>query len=466
VKADLRPYQWLGVCWLQHLYDCKINGLLADDMGLGKTLQTISFLSFQKEQGLMEAPALIVMPTSLLYNWEREIKQFAPQLTVQIMHGSQRHVHWDNLAKANIILSSYQLIANDINRWQECPLSWLILDEAQVIKNPRTQVSQALREMSCANKLCLSGTPMENHLGELWSIYDFLMPNCLGSKQEFRHYFQYPIEREGNTQRLQQLLNRIGPFMLRRTKDQVVKELPKKTISTQIVSLSERQHSFYDQIRDFTWSELEGKLTEGNEGKKQILLLSAILKLRQACCDPRLLNEHEIPSAKTEHCLDMISELVEEKRSILVFSQFTSLLDILADELDKKNITYLMLTGKTRNRQDLVDRFQSGCAPVMLMSLKAGGVGLNLTRADTVIHFDPWWNSAAEQQATDRAHRIGQDKPVFVYKLITEGTIEEKISKLQERKAILSQHINDKAISSAEKFSMSLEELLTLVKGD
>lgn len=463
VEAELRPYQWLGVCWLQHLKRHQLNGLLADDMGLGKTLQTLAHLSLERQQGQLQQPALIIAPTSLIHNWEAEIERFTPQLRYKIVHGSKRHQQWDTLQDYDILISSYQLIVNDLSNWQEQALSWIILDEAQQIKNPRTRVSQAVRALESDFKLCLSGTPMENHLGELWALLDFLNPDCLGRLADFRHYYQKPIEQQAHGERMVQLQSRIAPFILRRTKDQVAKDLPAKIETHQYISLADDQQAFYDAQKSCGASELQQQLADTeHSGQQQILLLTALLRLRQACCDPLLLGETDISSAKREHCIEMVEELVAENRAILIFSQFTSMLDLLAQALDKLAIDYLQLTGKSRNRQQLVDAFQRGEAPVFLISLKAGGVGLNLTRADTVIHYDPWWNSAAEQQATDRAHRIGQDKPVFVYKLIAENTIEEKIAQLQQHKASISQHINQQAQITGERFALKMADLMHL----
>lgn len=467
VQAELRPYQWLGVCWMQHIAQRDINGLLADDMGLGKTLQTLAHLSFEHQHGRLQYPALIIVPTSLLYNWAREVEKFTPHLSYKVIHGSQRHQWWDKIQDFNIVISSYPLISNDLERWQEQNISWMILDEAQTIKNPRTRVSQAVREIECGKKLCLSGTPVENHLGELWSILDFLMPGCLGTGKHFRNHFQKAIENDGNERRFQVLLDRIGPFMLRRSKDQIASDLPPKTEIVQTIPLDEDQAALYRQLKTNTWNDMQAQLdNEDSPQQGHIIVLNALMKLRQACCDPSLLGEDNISSAKRKHCIEMLEELEAENRSILVFSQFTSMLELLAQSLEEIDIPYLMLTGKTKNRQKLVDQFQQGDAPVFLISLKAGGTGLNLTRADTIIHYDPWWNQAAEQQATDRAHRIGQEKPVFVYKLIAENTIEEKIALMQQRKMVLSHHVNQQAQLSGESFALNLEEMLNLWQED
>lgn len=463
VKAELRAYQWLGVCWLQHLCNLGVNGLLADDMGLGKTLQTLAHLSLQSARGEQAGLALIVAPTSLLGNWASEIERFCPHLRYLIVHGPQRHQHWDTLTEYDIVISSYHLILNDLDYWRTIPLNWVVLDEAQVIKNASTKISQAVKQLPGKRRLCLSGTPVENHLGELWSILDFLAPGILGSLNQFKRYFQKPIEQEGNQQRLQQLLQRISFMTLRRTKNQVAKDLPAKTLISQSISFGDEQMDYYQQIKTTGWADLQAQLLETKSaGQKQILLLTALTKLRQACCDPALLGDSDIPSAKRQACIEMVCELVTEGRSVLVFSQFTSMLALLATDLAARGIPYLQLTGSSRNRAELVDSFQRGEAPVFLISLKAGGVGLNLTRADTVIHFDPWWNAAAEQQATDRAHRIGQQQPVFVYKLIAKDTIEEKIAQLQETKALLSKQVNDQAQRSGEEFTLKLDQLIKL----
>lgn len=467
VKATLRPYQWLGVCWLQHLKQNKCNGLLADDMGLGKTLQAITHLAFEKERDELKCPALILVPLSLTYNWAKELDTFAPQLRYKIIHGAKRHEYWGELDQYDVLITTYQLAVIDGSIWQSQALSWLILDEAQNIKNIKTKVSQAVHAISCEKKICLSGTPVENHLGELWSILSFLNPGCLGNYDAFKQYFQKPIEQEANAQRMNQLQRRIAPFMLRRTKDQIASDLPPKTITSQLISFDSQQRDFYDTIKKETWNQLqEDNVGEVSAGKKHIAALRALLTLRQACCDPALLGKTDIPSAKREHCIEMIQSLVAQGRRVLVFSQFTQMLDLLSQDLNKCKVPWLMLTGKSRNRQALVDSFQASEAPVFLISLKAGGTGLNLTRADTVIHYDPWWNSSAQKQASDRAHRIGQDKPVFVYKLIIEDSIEEKIANLQSKKELLSTHVDDQAQINAHTFAAKFEELLTFWEND
>lgn len=467
LRAELRPYQWLGVCWLQHLTARGVNGLLADDMGLGKTLQTIAHLCLEQEQGRLRQPALIVVPTSLLHNWQQELRRFAPCLKCLVLHGSDRSDYWTHLEDYQILISSYGLVARDLDMWRQQNLSWLILDEAQVIKNRQTQVRRAVMEIPAAHRLCLSGTPVENHLGELWSLFDFLLPGCLGDYPHFRYHYSKPIEEQADARRLQKLLGHIAPFMLRRTKSQIAKDLPPKTVIHQTIDMEDDQREFYQSLKKQSVEDIEQQLAGAQgAGTQQIILLAALTRLRQACCDPALLDAGDIASAKRRHCIDMVRELVDEGRSLLVFSQFTRMLDLLAEDLEKYQINFRLLTGETKNRREQVEAFQNGEAPVFLISLKAGGVGLNLTRADTVIHFDPWWNSAAEEQASDRAHRIGQDKPVFVYKLIMENTIEEKIVKMQERKFALGAHVNQQAEVSGRQFSLKLEDLLLLWRSE
>jgi len=384
-----------------------------------------------------------------------------------VLHGAKRHEMWPETGHFDVLITTYQLAATDLHRWQAQTLSWLILDEAQQIKNPKTRHSQAVKEIPCQQRLCLSGTPVENHLGEFWSIMSFLNPGCLGQWQEFNRHYRKAIEQQGNAARMQQLLAHVSPFMLRRTKDQIATDLPPKTEISQFISLEPAQRDFYEQIKTSSWQELQTDLQSvERRGQQHIAVLTALLKLRQACCDPGLLAEGDLPSAKREHCIEMIEELVAERRAVLVFSQFTKMLDILEQALNERKIPSVLLTGATRQRQTCVDAFQRGEAPVFLISLKAGGTGLNLTRADTVIHYDPWWNSAAEKQASDRAHRIGQHKPVFVYKLIAENTIEEKIEKLQQQKLHLSAQIDQQAEINADTFSLKFEELLTLLQNE
>ena len=328
-----------------------------------------------------------------------------------------------------------------------------MLDEAQNIKNSRTQTTQTVLEIPASHRLCLTGTPMENHLGELWSLFHFLMPGFLGSDKRFAEWFRTPIERQGNTQRLQQLRARITPFMLRRTKDLVAQELPPKVETLMPVALSGRQADLYETIRLSMESTVREALASKGLARSQITILDALLKLRQVCCDPRLLKVgggKVKTSAKLEQLLDMLPEMVAEGRRILLFSQFTEMLGLIEDAIAPLGIPYVKLTGQSRQRDALIEQFTSGQVPLFLISLKAGGVGLNLPQADTVIHYDPWWNPAVESQATDRAHRIGQTQSVWVIKMVAQGTIEERMLALQERKAQLAQDIYQGAVQRKE----------------
>ncbi len=440
LKAMLRDYQQQGLNWLQLLRECCLGGVLADDMGLGKTVQTLAHMQLEKEQGRLQKASLIVAPTSLVVNWFEEAKRFTPELKVLIFHGQERHQ--DEFDGYDLVISTYGLIQRDKSRFIDYPFYYLILDEAQSIKNARAKTTQIIQQVKATHRLCLSGTPLENHLGELWSLFHFLMPGLLGDAKQFRRFFKTPIEKDGDDTRRELLAARVRPFMLRRNKNQVASELPPKTEMVRLIELAGNQRDLYETIRISMEKKVREAIARQGMGKSHIVLLDALLKLRQVCCDPRLLS---IPgaaiahgfSAKLDALLDLLDNLVEEDRRILVFSQFTSMLKLIEEQLERRRYTYLKLTGQTQNRQDLVNQFQQGKASIFLISLKAGGTGLNLTRADTVIHYDPWWNPAAEEQATDRSHRIGQENPVFVYKLITRGTVEEAILAMQSRKRAL-----------------------------
>ena len=445
LKTDLRPYQQQGLNWLQFLRKYEFNGILADDMGLGKTVQTLAHLLREKESRRMDRPCLIIAPTSLMGNWRREAQQFTPQLKVLILQGPQRRQYFEQIAEHDLILSTYPLLVRDEEVLLSHDYHTLILDEAQTVKNPRAKAAKVVRRIRCKHRLCLTGTPMENHLGELWAQFDFLMPGFLGSNKQFNQLFRKPIENHGNYDQREILVRRISPFMLRRTKNEVIKELPDKTEIIRSVALDTKQAALYESIRLSMEKRVRDAIAKKGLARSHITVLDALLKLRQTCCDPRLLPLEQAKkikqSAKLEMLMEMLPELIEEGRRILLFSQFTKMLDIIEQQLQQNDIDYLKLTGRTQNRDKVIDAFRDGVASVFLISLKAGGVGLNLTEADTVIHYDPWWNPAAENQATDRAHRIGQKKAVFVYKLITENTVEEKIISMQEQKQTLADGI-------------------------
>lgn len=410
-------------------------------MGLGKTVQTLAHILREKQAGRLDRPALVVAPTSLLFNWRREAQQFAPRLSVLTLHGPERKALFDRIPGHDLVLTTYALLSRDQDVLTAHAWHLLILDEAQHIKNPRAKAGQVARRIEADHRLCLTGTPLENHLGELWSLFDFLMPGLLGDERGFRRLFRTPIEKQGLESRRDLLARRTAPFLLRRTKEQVAVELPPKTEIVRSVDLAGPQRDLYEGIRVAMYDKVRRAIDRKGAKRAHIEILDALLKLRQVCCDPRLLKldaaRRVKGSAKLELLTGLLPELVEEGRRILLFSQFTTMLGLIETEVSRLGIDYVKLTGRTRDRGTPVERFQAGEVPLFLISLKAGGTGLNLTAADTVIHYDPWWNPAVERQATDRAHRIGQDKPLFVYKLIAAGTVEEAIQRMQAEKQAL-----------------------------
>ncbi|CAH1905277.1 Helicase [Candidatus Nitrotoga sp. HW29] len=471
LKTDLRGYQQEGLNWLQFLREHELAGILADDMGLGKTVQALAHLLVEKESGRMNHPSLVVAPTSLMFNWLRETERFAPDLRVLVLQGQLRKQHFESIGDYDLVLTTYPLLPRDKEVLIGQEFHLLILDEGHIIKNPKSQATQIVHQIKARHRLALTGTPLENHLGELWSLFHFLLPGLLGDDKNFRKLFRTPIEKQGDNTRRAVLSRRIAPFLLRRTKTQVAKELPPKTEIIRSCELSGAQRDLYETIRVAMHEKIRLEIDKKGMNRSHIIILDALLKLRQTCCDPRLLKlpaaKHVTHSAKLELLMSLLPDMVEEGRSILLFSQFTSMLALIELELKKFNLPYVKLTGDTRDRATPVQRFQSKEIPIFLISLKAGGVGLNLTTADTVIHYDPWWNPAVENQATDRAHRIGQENPVFVYKLITESTVEEKIVAMQGKKRDLAQGIlndNGEAIAplSTEELAMLFEPLQTL----
>ncbi|MDD4929757.1 MAG: DEAD/DEAH box helicase [Gallionella sp.] len=453
---QLRQYQLEGLAWLQFLREQGLAGILADDMGLGKTAQTLAHLLLEKQSGRMDRPSLVVLPTSLIFNWKREAQRFAPELKMLSLHGKQRAEHFPLIACHDVILTTYPLLWRDEAALLEHNYHLLILDEAQTVKNVSSQAAQVVRRLNARHRLCLTGTPLENHLGELWAQFDFLLPGLLGDAKSFTKTWRTPIEKHGNRPRRDLLAQRVRPFIMRRRKEDVATELPPKTLIVRTVELSGGQRDLYETVRIAMDQRVREEIAEKGFARSHIIILDALLKLRQVCCDPRLLKltsakkvrEH----AKLDLLMEMLPELVSEGRRILVFSQFTSMLELIEEELSKEQLTYVKLTGETQNREEVVRRFQDGEVPIFLISLKAGGVGLNLTTADTVIHYDPWWNPAVENQATDRAHRLGQTKNVFVYKLVVAGSIEEKILALQEKKAELAAGILSEDGAGLTKF--------------
>ena len=438
LQAELRTYQQQGLNWLSFLRRYGLGGVLADDMGLGKTLQTLSYLQSEQEAGRLNAPVLIVCPTSLLGNWQQEAARFTPNLSVLQLYGPKRQPLFEQLHDHAIIVTSYPLMVRDIAVYQRIHFSAVILDEAQHIKNSGSQSAQSVRLLKADFKLALSGTPLENHLGELKSLFDFVLPGLLGTEQHFQQVYRKPIEKHADMERAAALKQKIAPFILRRTKQQVATELPAKTEIVQLLELEPDQRNLYESIRLVMETRVRELFLRKGVAASQIEFLDALLKLRQACCDARLVPIEHAKSvkhnAKLQWLRDNLPEMVEEGRKILIFSQFASMLNLIEQELQYLGLSYSKLTGQTKKRQEQIDAFQLGDNSVFLISLKAGGTGLNLTAADTVIHYDPWWNPAAENQATDRAHRIGQDKAVFVYKLIVRNSVEERVQRLQQFK--------------------------------
>jgi superfamily II DNA or RNA helicase len=455
----LRPYQLEGVAWLQYLRAQQLGGILADDMGLGKTAQALAHLLIEKQQGRVNVPSLVVVPTSLVFNWQAEASRMAPGLRVLTLQGAERSEAFSRMVGHDLVLTTYSLLWRDIEVLVRQPFHLLILDEAQWVKNAAGRTARALRRLQARHRLCLTGTPLENHLGELWAQFDFLMPGFLGDARSFARLWRKPIETNGETMRAQLLARRVRPFILRRRKDEVATELPPLIEVIKRVQLQGRQRELYESVRVAADEQVRRILKRNSFAGAQITILDALLKLRQVCCDPYLLKGvkpvRTMQRAKLELLRLMLPELLAEGRRVLVFSQFTGMLRLIEAELDILQLPWLSLTGGTlpSKRGTVVRQFQEKRVPILLVSLKAGGVGLNLTAADTVIHVDPWWNPAAEQQATARAHRIGQDQPVFVYKLVVEGSIEERILALQARKTALAEGVLGSDGATASKFT-------------
>lgn len=444
LQATLRPYQALGLSWLRFLRDHELGGILADDMGLGKTVQTIAALL--EGRATHTLPSLVVCPTSVLGIWQAELERFAPSLRVRVMHGGARHDGWGALESVDIVLTTYALVRRDRDEWVRRSLHYLILDEAQFVKNPRTRSARVVRELNARHRLCLTGTPIENRLLDLWSLMDFVMPGYLGGAHQFTDVYQKPLERGDAPVLREALRSRVSPLILRRTKDAVATDLPAKTMMTQTLRLSEAQHAQYQTVRLAMQERVRATIRERGLQKSQFNILEALLRLRQVCCDPRLAARETSFTLPADSCklawlMDVLPEMLEEGRRVLLFSQFTRVLGFIEEALTGAGIAYVKLTGGTRDRATPINRFQSGDVPLFLISLKAGGTGLNLTAADTVILYDPWWNPAAENQAIDRAHRIGQEKPVFVYRLLTRKTVEERIVRRQAEKLELADSV-------------------------
>jgi len=480
LEPVLRPYQKQGVAWLAFLRENGFGGILADEMGLGKTLQTLAFLYSRRKQSTdgngsapnsllapeAAKPDLVVCPTSLVANWAAEAKRFTPALKVLALEGPERHARFDQIPAQDLVVTSYALLRRDADRYRELEFDTVVLDEAQHIKNRQTQNAQAVKAIRAGHRLVLTGTPLENSVLDLWSIFDFLIPGYLGSAKDFRERYELPIAREKNAQAQERLARRLRPFLLRRLKKEVAPDLPQKIEQVSFCELTPDQRGVYQQVIEASRKEVLEAVGAQGVARSRMVVLNALLRLRQVCCDLRLLKLEGVDPANASGKLDLFGELLEEVidggHRLLVFSQFVTMLALLKEKLAAEQVEYCYLDGSTTNRAAVVERFQTSPAiPVFLISLKAGGVGLNLTGADTVIHFDPWWNPAVEDQATDRAHRIGQTRVVTSYKLITRDTVEEKILTLQARK----REVIQATIGGEEEFAgaLSWEEIQELL---
>ena len=455
--TELRDYQREGFEWLARLAQWGVGACLADDMGLGKTIQALALLLLRSADG----PALVVAPTSVAFNWQNEIVRFAPTLNVRLFGAGDREAAMKDLGPRDVVICSYGLLYNEAKRLQSQAWHTVILDEAQAIKNVATKRSQAAMGLDADFRLIMTGTPLENHLGELWNLLQFINPGLLGSPESFQKRFAAPIERDACRETRRRLKKLIQPFILRRTKSQVLEELPSRTEITLKVELSDEEAAFYEALRQHAIE----KLAEAEDDRPQHLqILAELMRLRRACCHPRLVMEDsEISSSKLALFSETLDELLESKHKVLVFSQFVDHLTVIREVLDDKGVSYQYLDGSTpvRQRKQRVEAFQSGEGDVFLISLRAGGLGLNLTAADYVIHMDPWWNPAVEDQASDRAHRLGQQRPVTIYRLITKGTIEERITELHAAKRNLADNLLEGTDMTGK---LSAAELLRLIR--
>lgn len=465
----LRDYQKDGALWMTGLRQNNLGGILADDMGLGKTLQTLAFIKISKMQSASTNsahPTLIICPTSLVHNWQSEIQKFVPDLKSLIIHGSKRHDKFKLIPDSDIVITSLPLIQRDLENYKDIKFESVFIDEAQNIKNPGSKVSKAVRKLKSQFRIALSGTPVENRVMDLWSIMDFVMPGYLGPQKEFQSRYELPIAKLKDKQVADRLRRRVSPFILRRLKTDVAKELPERLEQIHFCEMSPEQSQFYHSILQESRNKIFDSVESSGFGKNKILIFQTLMRLRQICCDLRLLGDdarfEKSRSSKFELLEELISEAIDGNHKILVFSQFTSMLDLLTKSADENNIGYSLLTGKTQNRQKVIQEFKENESKnVFFISLKAGGTGLNLTEADIVIHYDPWWNPAVEDQATSRAHRIGQSKVVSSYKLITKNTIEEKILHLQGKKRDIFKTMVDGSAKMAD--SLSWDEVQDLL---
>ena len=454
LNATLRPYQKDGFKWLKYLHDNKLGGCLADDMGLGKTLQAITLLA--TDYPAETKPSLIVMPRSLLFNWNNEVKKFAPQLTTYTFYGTDRD--FEEAKKANLIFTTYAMMRIQIETFKEETFHYVILDESQNIKNIQTQTSKAAMLLSAKHRLALSGTPIENNLGELYSLFRFLNPAMFGTIKNFNDYYLTPIQKHNDKEAIHQLRKKIYPFILRRLKKDVLKDLPDKIEQTLYIDMSDKQRKLYEERRMFYKSAIDASIASKGIQQSRFFIFQAMNELRQIASTPEQFSNGKIISPKRELLDEQLNDVIANGHKALIFVNFLAAIELISEQLSNMDIDFVSMTGATRDRQSLVNKFQNdpNCR-VFLMTLKTGGTGLNLTAADTIFIFDPWWNVAAENQAIDRAHRMGQTNKVLAYKMITQGTIEEKILQLQEKK----KELFDNVISSdgASLKSMSEEDI-------
>ena len=464
IKAKLRPYQLSGFQWMQTLDELGWGGCLADDMGLGKTLQAITFLQFLKEK-YKGSTHLVICPTSLIYNWENELQKFAPKLKYHIYYGTSREFTEEHFEDYDIVITSYGLVRNDMEQMLKFHWHYVILDESQVIKNPEAQVTKAVQLLKAKNRLVLSGTPVQNNTFDLYAQFNFINPGILGSKDFYKTEFANPIDKNNDAEKSKALRQLIYPFLLRRTKEQVAKDLPDKTETILWCEMSREQRGVYDDYKNYYRKMLMKKIAEEGMAKAGLYVLEGLLRLRQICDSPQLVKDHEVTTKKSIKIDELVRELEENtgNHKLLVFSQFTGMLSLIKDELTQKKIVFSYLDGSTpaTKRQEAVDKFQQDeSIKVFLISLKAGGVGLNLTAADYVYIVDPWWNPAVEQQAIDRTHRIGQTKKIFAYKMICKDTVEEKIVQLQQRKKQIANELVTEDAGFIKKLSKEDVEFL------
>ncbi|PWK29050.1 helicase-like protein [Arcicella aurantiaca] len=462
-NGELRPYQKAGYDWMRFLNDYHFGGCLADDMGLGKTVQTLTLLQSQKEQGI-QLPSLLIMPTSLIYNWEKEAQKFTPNLRILTYTGTYRDKNIEQFDNYDVILTSYGIVRIDIDLIKNHRFNYVILDESQAIKNPSSYITKAVMQLNTRHRLVLTGTPLENSTMDLWSQMTFINPGLLGTQHFFRNEFQIPIEKKADEVKLRRLYSIIKPFMLRRHKSQVATELPPKIEAVHYAQMTELQEKEYEETKSYYRNLILQHIENEGIAKSQMVVLQGLTKLRQLANHPRMTDvDYDGDSGKLDDVLQKLETILEGKHKVLIFSQFVKHLDLFREHLDKQNLPYAYLDGSTQDRQSQVELFQNDeKVKIFLISLKAGGLGLNLTAADYVFILDPWWNPAIEAQAVDRAHRIGQQNTVFTYKFITKNTVEEKILALQQSKKRLANDL----ITTEESFvkSLSKDDVLALLE--